>query len=145
MKRRTAIALLTLVGSVVGVRWGLAGVATAVAVVNMTGLITAVWQVHRLGLLRPVTDVLKPQSIPFGGAIVMVAVERLCQVWAQSMDFNPFTILAAALTAGGLAYLIVIVVMRDEALTELLTEAKGDLAPVAARMPMLATLARRLR
>ena len=145
MKRRTAIAVLMLVGSVVGVHWGLAGVATAVAIVNMTGLITAVWQVHRLGLLRPLADVLKPQSIPLGGALVMVAAERACQLWAQSMDFNPFIILAASLATGAAAYLIVIAVMRDEALTRLLTEVKDDLTPVAARMPMLATLARRLR
>ncbi len=145
MKRRTVMAVLTLVGSVVGVRWGLGGVATAVAIVNMIGLISAVWQVHRLGLLRPVADVLKPQSIPFGGALVMVAAERACQLWALSMEFNAFIVLAASLATGSAAYLIVVVVMRDDVLTRLLTEVKGDLAPFAARMPMLATLSRRLR
>ena len=63
MKRRTAMAVLTLWAPSwrpVGPGWrGDRGRDR-----DMIGLISAVWQVHRLGLLRPLADVLKPQSIP---------------------------------------------------------------------------------
>jgi PST family polysaccharide transporter len=145
MKRRTVMAVLTLAGSVVGVRWGLAGVATAVTTVIIIGLVSAIWQVHRLGFLRAVTDVIRPQSVPFAGGVAMAVTEHACRIWAQSFGANAFGVLAVALTLGGAAYLVVIAIMRDEGLTQLMTELKGDLDPFAARVPMVATLARRFR
>jgi len=145
MRRRLGMALLTLAGSFVGVRWGLAGVSTAVAVVTMFGLASAIWQVHRLQLLRPLADVLKPQTIPFGAAILMMAVERAAQAWALSRGFNAFAVLAVAVPIGGAAYLTAIAFLRDEAMTSLLAELLGDLKPVTSRVPMLGTLARRFR
>ena len=134
MKRRAMMAVLTLAGSVVGIRWGLAGVATAVTLVTVFGLVSALWQVQRLQLLRPWADVLKPQSIPLGAAILMVAVERTAQAWTHSVGFNDFAVLAVALAVGGAAYLAAIALMRDEAMTRLITELKGDLVPVTARL-----------
>ncbi len=145
LKRRAMMAVLTLCGSLIGVRWGLAGVATAITIVTMFGLISAVWQVHRLQLLRPWADVMKPQSVPLAGAVLMVAAERAAQAWTQSIGFNAFAVLAVSLPIGCAAYLAAIVVMRDEALTRLVTELKGDLLPVTDRVPMLGTLARRFR
>jgi PST family polysaccharide transporter len=133
MKRRAMMAMLTLGGSLIGVRWGLPGVAAAVTVVTLFGLVSAVWQVHRLQLLRPWADVLRPQAIPLAGAILMVAVERMAQAWARSMGLNAFAVLAVSLPLGCIAYLAAIAVMRDEGLTRLLKELKGDLMPVTAR------------
>ena len=145
MKRRLFMALLTLAGSVIGVRWGLAGVATAVAIVSMFGLASAIWQVYRLGLLRPLADVLKPQSIPLAAAVLMALTERLSQAWTQSIGLNSFTVLAVSLPIGVAAYLAAIAVLRDEGMTRLMTELVGDLKPVTSRVPMLGTLARRFR
>lgn len=144
VSRRTWIAVLTLVGSFVGLRWGLAGVASSLAIVNLIGLASAVWQVHRLGFLRPVADVLKPQTIPIGGTVAMIAVERACQLWTQSIGMPAFVVLGASLAAGSAAYLVVIAVLKDDVLTRLLAEVRGDLAPLAARVPVLAPITRRL-
>jgi len=145
MKRRTVMAVLTLAGSIVGVRWGLPGVATAVTLVSLAGLASGMWQVQRLGLLRPLADVLKPQSIPLAGAILMIVAERAAQAWTQSIGFNALAVMAVSLPIGAGAYLAAIAVMRDEGLTRLISELKGDLLPVTARVPMLGTLARRFR
>jgi PST family polysaccharide transporter len=145
MKRRLVMAILTLIGSFVGVHWGLPGVATAVAIVAMAGLGSGMWQVYRLDLLRPLADVLKPQSIPFAAALLMALAERTSQLWAQSMGLNSFATLAISLPLGAAAYLSAIAFMRDEAVAKLIAEFAGDLAPVTARVPMLGTLARRFR
>jgi hypothetical protein len=145
MKRRFVMALFTLIGSFVGVRWGLPGVATAVAVVALAGLGSGMWQVYRLGLLRPLTDVLKPQSIPFAAALLMALAEHATQLWAHSTGLNSFGVLAISGSIGGAAYLATVAFMRDEALTKLITEFAGDLTPVTSRVPMLGTLARRFR
>jgi PST family polysaccharide transporter len=145
VKRRMVMAILTLAGSIVGVQWGLAGVATAVTLVTIFGLVSAIWQVHRLGLVRPLADVLKPQSIPFAGALLMVAAERAGQAWALSLGLNPFAVLAVSLPIGAATYVAALAVMRDEHLTRLVTELTGDLAPVTSRVPMLGMLARRFR
>ena len=145
MKRRAMMAALTLGGSAVGVQWGLPGVATAVTLVTLFGLISGLWQVHRLQLLRPWADILKPQSIPLGGAALMVVAEHASQVWTQSIGLNAFAVLAVSLPIGVVAYLATIAIMRDEDLTRLVQELVGDIAPVTARVPMLGTLARRFR
>jgi O-antigen/teichoic acid export membrane protein len=145
MKRRTVMALLTLAGSIVGVQWGLAGVATAVTAVSMLGLASAIWQVHHLGLLKSFTDVLKPQSVPLAGAVLMVVAERASQAWTQSLGLNEFVVLTVSVAIGSAAYLATIAVMRDEDLTRLVGELVGDIAPVTTRVPMLGTLARRFR
>jgi O-antigen/teichoic acid export membrane protein len=145
MKRRTVMAILTLAGSIVGVQWGLAGVAAAVTVVSMLGLVSAIWQVYHLGLLKPLTDVLKPQSIPLAGAVLMVVAERASQAWALSLGLNAFVVLIVSLSIGSVAYLATIAIMRDEDLTRLVRELMGDIAPVTTRVPMLGTLARRFR
>ncbi len=145
VKRRSGIAVVTLVGALVGVRWGLAGVATALTVSAVVAMITAVRQVDRLGLMRPIADVVRPQSIPCGAAIVMVLAERACQVWIRSTGVNSFVVLPVTAAVGGAVYLGVVALMRDAELTRLLTELRTDLVPLAARMPMPAMLARRLR
>jgi PST family polysaccharide transporter len=145
MKRRFVMALLTLIGSFVGVRWGLPGVATAVALVAVAGLGSGMWQVYRLGLLRPMADILKPQSIPFAAALLMALAEHAAQLWAHSTGLNSFGGLVVSGLLGSAAYLATVAFMRDEAVTKLVTEFAGDLTPVASRVPMLGTLARRLR
>jgi teichuronic acid exporter len=143
MGRRTVMSALLVSGSVIGSHWGLTGIATATVIVNMIGLILVVWQVSRLGLLRPLADVVKPQRIPFIAALAMVVAEHACQAWAQSMGLNAFVSLPVSLAIGSAAYLTAVALMRDDVLTRLLTEVKGDLAPFTARVPMLATLTRR--
>jgi len=145
VKRRMVMALLTLGGSFIGVRWGLPGVAAVVAIVAMIGLMSGIWQVHRLGLLRPIADVLKPQSIPFAAAALMAVVERASQAWTLSIGLNAFAVLAISLSIGSMAYLTAVALMRDEHVTRLFTEFAGDLVPVTERVPMLGTLARRFR
>jgi hypothetical protein len=119
-------------------------VAAVVALVAMVGLASGIWQVHRLGLLRPLADVLKPQSIPFAAAVLMALAERASQAWTLSIGLNSFAVLAASLAIGSLAYLTAIALMRDEHITRLVTEFAGDVAPVTERVPMIGTLARRL-
>ena len=145
VKRRLVMALLTLGGSFIGVRWGLPGVAAVVAIVAMIGLMSGIWQVHRLGLLRPIADVLKPQSIPFAATALMAVVERASQAWTLSIGLNAFAVLAISLSIGSMAYLTAVALMRDEHVTRLFTEFAGDLVPVTERVPMLGTLARRFR
>jgi hypothetical protein len=111
----------------------------------MIGLLSGIWQVHRLGLLRPMADVLKPQSIPFAAAVVMVLAERTSQAWMLSIGLNAFAVLTVGLSVGSVAYLAAVALMRDEAITKLATELVGDLIPVTERVPMLGTLARRFR
>ena len=142
MGRRTIMTILLVTGSIIGSRWDLVGIAMAAVIVNLIGLILVVWQVYRLGLLRPLADVVKPQAIPFGGAIALVVTEHACQAWAQSIGLSPFVSLPACLAVGGTAYLVVVAMLKDEVLTRLLAELKGDLEPLAGRVPMFAVLAR---
>jgi PST family polysaccharide transporter len=145
MKRRSGIAVLTLAGSFLGVRWGLPGIATALLVVSVVGFVTAIYQVERLGLLRPFADVIRPQLIPCGAAVVMVLAERACQVWIRSTGVSAFIVLPVSAAVGGATYLGVVALMRDAELNRLIAELRADLMPLAARMPMPALLARRLR
>lgn len=145
MKRRAMMAVVTLAGAALGVQWGLPGVAVAITVVTLLGLTSALWQVHRLQLLRPWADVLKPQSIPMAGAILMAVAERAAQAWALSIGLNPFAVLVVSIPIGCTAYLAAIALLRDESMTRLLSELRGDLMPVTERVPMLGTLARRFR
>jgi PST family polysaccharide transporter len=143
--RRAAVASLMLVSCLIGVRWGLAGVATALVTVNLLGLAAAMWQTARLGLVRPLADVIGPQRIPFSAALAMVLAERGVQVWTQSLDLHAFVVLIASLGAGAAAYLGALALMKDDSVTALLSDLLGDAAPFAARVPMLGTLARRFR
>jgi hypothetical protein len=120
-------------------------VTTALVIVNLGALVAAVWRVHQLNLLRPTADVMRPQLIPFAAAIALMLAERSGLGWAQAAGANGFVALIFALACGGVAYLVVIAVLRDKVLTRLLIEVKEDLAPLATRMPMVAALARRMR
>jgi O-antigen/teichoic acid export membrane protein len=144
MGRRTIMTILLVVGSIIGSRWDLAGIAIATDIVNLIGLILVVWQVYRLGLLRPLADVVKPQTIPFGGAIAMVVAEHACQAWMRSIQLSPFLSLPVSLAIGGIAYLGTVALMRDEVLMHLLTEVKGDLEPLVGRVPMFGPALARL-
>jgi PST family polysaccharide transporter len=145
VKRRLAVVSLMLVSCMIGLRWGLPGVAAALVAVNAIGLVVAMWQVGRLGLLRPVADVIAPQGIPFCAAVAMVLAERGVQLWTLSVDLNAFAVLTGSLAAGAAAYLAVIALMKDETLTNLLTDVLGDVAPLTERVPMIGTLTRRFR
>jgi PST family polysaccharide transporter len=140
--RRSVVAVGVLVGSFMGLQWGLLGVTIALVIVNIGSLLATLWQVRRLRLLEPVTDVLRPQTIPLSGGIAMMAAEWLSVGWTESMGFPAVGSLAVALTFGSLAYLGVIAVMRDRVLTRLLVEVREDLAPLVDRVPMAAALVR---
>jgi len=145
VRRRTMTGVLVLAGSVVGLHWGLVGVVTALVIANLVAVMTALRQVRVLGLLEPMTDIVRPQRIPFVGGVALMMAERVCQVWARATGINAFSTLVVCLTAGFLVYLAVIAVMKDKGLTRLLTEIRGDLVPIAVRIPVLAVLARRFR
>jgi O-antigen/teichoic acid export membrane protein len=142
MGRRAVMTVLLVTGSIIGSRWDLAGIAWAAVIVNVFGLMLVVWQVYRLGLLRPLADVVKPQAIPFGGAMALVVTEHACQAWAQSIGLSAFISLPICLAVGGTAYLIMVAMLKDEVLTRLIDEFKGDLEPIAGRVPMFGALVR---
>jgi len=145
VKRRMGIAALVVVGSLVGARWGIAGVATALVIANVCGLITVLWRLRHLKLLEPFTDVVRPQRIPFVGGLALIGAERACQVWTQGLGIGAFGVLAVSLIVGSAVYLVVVAVLKDKLLSRLLIELKGDVVPIVARMPMSVALMRRLR
>jgi hypothetical protein len=62
---------------------------------------------------------------------MMMAVEAGIRHWLlHSLQWHAIGILAGSLVAGGVTYLSMLYLMRDEALDALFKELKGDLQPL---------------
>jgi teichuronic acid exporter len=134
VKRGAVSLLLMAVGSVVGVRWGIAGVATAVTLV---GYISAALMLFILLRLLPIRvgDVIGPQRVPFAAGIGLVLVAKGLQVWTTGLGWSAFPILLVSATVGLLTYATLVFLLRDEAIRALYREFKGDVQPILARTP----------
>jgi hypothetical protein len=78
-----------------------------------------------------VRDSCSPQTDPLKATAMMMAVEAGLRHWLlHSLHWHAVGVLAGTLAAGGVTYLLLLYLMRDEALDALFKELKGDLQPL---------------
>lgn len=133
MARGVALVLL-LGGALIGSRWGIAGVAAAVALVNLGTLALIVFLVQRVS---PITlkDVLQPQATPFRATIALVVSAAATKSASMTLVGMPALLaLPTTFGAGILAYAVVLYLKRDEPLMELLGELRRDVQPLVDRL-----------
>jgi PST family polysaccharide transporter len=130
VKRRAVLLVLLVVGSLAGARWGLVGIATAVAIVNTVGVILTTTLVRRICLAELGRDIVRPQLVPLAATAALVVSELAVIQWTAVAGLPLLVGLGASLAAGGLSYGIALYLLRDEALTRLAAELFKDLRPV---------------
>jgi O-antigen/teichoic acid export membrane protein len=129
-RRRVEAFLLLAVGCFVASRWGVSAVAWAVAAGNLV-LMTRVLQFLMTTSTVRIRDIWSPQTVPLMATAMMMAVEAGIRHWLlHTLAWHTIGVLAVSLSAGGAIYLLMLYVMRDEALDALFKELKGDLQPL---------------
>lgn len=129
VKRRGVILVLLLGGAMVGSRWGIVGVATAVTLVNVVSALVILILLVRVCPITP-GDIFRPQWIPFAGAVALAAAERTTQfITSDHLSLGPFPVFALSSVGGTIAYAAVVLMLRDETLNALAREIWADLRP----------------
>lgn len=110
--------IVTVVGYIVGLEWGLNGIAAAYAVV----IIVLTWPAFaipfRLIGLR-VPDLLRALAPASLGTALTVSVAGATRWWLEARGATPAVVLAAAVSAGGATYAIFLALARPPAIRDL--------------------------
>ena len=124
--RRGIVLVLLLAGVVIGSRWGIVGVATAVAIVNLvTGVM--IWVLlTRLSTIT-LSDLWTAQRLPLAGSLALIAVSIGTRAALTAVGHaGPALVLVLAGPLGAIAYVAVIFALRDAPLLGLVSEVRGD-------------------
>jgi PST family polysaccharide transporter len=129
-RRRVEAFVLLAVGCFVASWWSVSAVAWAVVIGNLVLMVRVLQFLLATSTLR-VRDIWSPQIVPLMATAMMMAVEAGIRHWLlHSLQWHAIGILAGSLVTGGVTYLVVLYLMRNEALDALFKELKGDLQPL---------------
>lgn len=133
--RRGFVFVLLVAGAIVGARWGITGVAVAVALVNFTTGILMLLLLTRLSSVA-VKDLLRAQRLPLAASVSLVVVGWSAR-WALTswLQAGALIVLLVSLPLAWAAYLGVLFALRDEALKRLARELATDLRPLQSLLP----------
>ena len=124
--------ILLIIGSVLGSKWGIVGVAVAVTIViGMLSLAVTIYfsQLTQLSFF----SLLLPQATPMAASVLMYSMVMLVQSWIFEGDGYSFLALISSVIIGGLTYVGVLLVLRPAPVTALIKEISEDLKPVFQR------------
>lgn len=133
VRRRGIVLALLVVGALVGSRWGIVGVATAVAIVNFVAGVM-IWVL--LTRIADITlrDLLIAQRLPLLGSLALVVVSVGTRTALAAVGHTePAVVLLLAGPLGAIAYIAVLFALRDPPLLGLVEEFRGDLAKLFGR------------
>lgn len=135
--QRRIVGLLFMVPAVlVGIQWGIIGVALAVLASTVLSFLLLLTVLRRVTPVR-VTDVLKPQLLPIA-ATTMLVVTQLALLWTGiRSDWPDWLTLVAAAPSGLAIYFLVIYLFRTAPLTALWDELRSDLRGPLFRLPVM--------
>jgi PST family polysaccharide transporter len=129
-RRRVEAFVLLAVGCFVASWWSVSAVAWAVAIGNLVLMVRVLQFLMATSTLR-VRDMWSPQIIPLMATAMMIAVEAGMRHWLlHSLQWHAVGVLAGALITGSVTYLLMLYLLRDEALDALFKELRGDLQPL---------------
>jgi PST family polysaccharide transporter len=129
-RRRVETFVLLAVGCFVASWWSVSAIAWAVAFGNFVLMVRVLQFLLTTSTLR-VRDMWSPQIIPLMATAMMIAVEAGMRHWLlHSLQWHAVGVLAGALITGGVTYLLMLYLLRDEALDALFKELRGDLQPL---------------
>lgn len=133
--RRAAAALLLFVGALVGSRWGLAGVAAAVAGANVVTLLLVLLLVRRACSVS-MRQVFGSQVRPLVAALALVGAQLLAgHVVVHTWGASGVWVVPTGLVAGAGVYAGLLYLARDEELERLFEELRMDARALLARAP----------
>ncbi len=134
--RRAVVLLLLLGGALAGSRWGIVGVAVAVALVNLVTLTLILLLARRVCSIT-MQHVFGPQLRPLVAALGLVGVQAAAGILVVDLwGASGFWVVPAGLAAGGLAYFGVLYLIRDDELQGLFEELRKDVRALLARVPL---------
>jgi O-antigen/teichoic acid export membrane protein len=129
-RRRVEAFLLLAVGCFVASWWSVSAVAWAVAAGNLVLMARVLQFLISKSTVR-LRDIWAPQTVPLMATAMMMAVEAGIRHWLlYSLQWHAVGVLAGTLATGGATYLVLLYVMRNEALDSLFKELRGDLLPL---------------
>jgi PST family polysaccharide transporter len=113
----------------VGVRWGLEGVALGVLTTNVISFTLLVTLLHRVTPLH-LSDVLESQALPAAATVLLVGAELAFLFTGHRRGWPELVTLLVAVPAGFSAYALGLYLFRTTSLTALWQELSGDVKGV---------------
>jgi len=118
--------ILLIIGCGIGSKWGIVGVAAAVAIVSGILSLAVTIYFSRLTQLSFLVLV-RPQGSPFVASVIMCVMVLLVQNWLFEGDVYSFSALFLSVTLGVLVYVGVLFLLRPPPVMALIEESRRDL------------------